>query len=336
MKISHRLYLTALPAIVGVLVVAALAYWGQYAHAVPQLLLVVAVVATIGSVVLSWTNARYVVQRIERLAGVGSGIDAAKSRKGPTTALMPGRVATHPDELDAIEGVVDHLSSAVAEAELTRAERESAAERQLRDYANMLGTIATESAKRLEEVRLPLHILLENHFGDLNENQEEMLGAARTAAEAVDADVIALQQIAELDLGKRELRRDRLLPADLVRSLVPTLQAIAEQQNATLTVDLEPLIPAIRGDQPQLQDALAAVIGGAIRAAATATEMHLRVARDDDAVRIELRGGGAGEPERDVRLLLASRILSASGGSVSRAADALTIRFPSLAVPAPK
>ena len=328
MKISHRLYLTALPAIVGVLVVAALAYWGQYAHAVPQLLLVVAVVATVGSVILSWTNARYVVQRIERLAGVGSGIEASKSRKGPTTALTPGRVATHPDELDTIAGVVDHLSSAVAEAELTRVERDSAAERRVRDYANMLENVATESAKRLEEVRLPLHILLENHFGDLNENQEEMLGAARTAAEAVDADVIALQQIAELDLGKRELRRDRLFAADLVRSLVPTLQAIAEQHHATLAVDLEPLVPAIRGDQPQLQDALAAVLGGAIRAAATTAELQLRVMRDAGAVRIELRGGG--DPEPDLRLVLASRILSASGGSMNHTEDTLTIRFPSL------
>ena len=328
MKISHRLYLTALPAIIGVLVVAALAYWGQYAHAVPQLLVVVAAVATIGSLVLSWNNARYVVQRIERLAGVGSTNDM--SFKGPTSALVAARAASHPDELDTIEGVVGQLSSAVAEAELSRTEREMAATRRASEYASMLATMSSESAKRLEEVRLPLHILLENHFGDLNENQEEMLGAARTAAEAVDADLIALKQIAELDLGMRELRRDRLLPADLVRSLVPTLQAIAEQHHATLAVDLEPLVPAIRGDQPQLQDALAAVIGGAIKAAATTAELQLRVVRDNGAVRIDLRG--AGEPERDARLVLASRILGASGGTMSLTAEVLTIRFPSLTV----
>jgi K+-sensing histidine kinase KdpD len=326
MKISHRLYLTALPAIIGVLVVAALAYWGQYAHAVPQLLVVVAAVATIGSVLLSWNNARYVVQRIERLAGVGAGNDA--SLKGVASARATGRVATHPDELDTIEGVVDHLSSAVAVAEQTLTDRESAANRRAGEYASMLATVATESARRLEEVRLPLHILLENHFGDLNENQEEMLGAARNAAEAVDADLIALKQIAELDLGGRELRRDRLLPGDLVRSLMPTLQAIAEQHHVTLAVDLEPLVPAIRGDQPQLQDALAAVIGGAIKAATTTTELQLRVVRGDATVRIELLGGG--QPEPDLRLLLASRIITSSGGSVSHAGGVLTVSFPTI------
>jgi hypothetical protein len=328
MKISHRLYLTALPAIIGVLVVAALAYWGQYAHSVPQLLVVVAAIATIGSLILSWNNARYVAQRIERLAGVGGGGEPGKTLKGVASALAPGRVATQPDELDTIEGVVDQLSSAVAEAELTSMERESAADRRAREYATMLATIATDSAKRLEDVRLPLHILLENHFGDLNENQEEMLGAARTAAEAVDADLIAVRQIAELDLGTRELRRDRLLPADLVRSLVPTLQAIAEQRHATLAVDIEPLVPAIRGDQPQIQDALAAVIGGTIRAAGPGAEMQLRVARDDGTVRIELRGAGKAAP--DLRWVLASRILSASGGSVTNVEDSLMITFPSL------
>ena len=328
MKISHRLYLTALPAIIGVLVVAALAYWGQYAHAVPQLLVVVAAVATLGSVVLSWNNARYVVQRIERLAGVGAD---DTNLKGAASALTAGRVTTHPDELDTIEGVVGKLGSAVVVAEQTRSERESAAEQRTTEYARMLAVIATDSAKRLEDVRLPLHILLENHFGDLNENQEEMLGAARTAAEAVDADLVTARQIAELDLGTRELRRDRLLPADLVRSLVPTLQAIAEQQHATLVVDLEPLVPAIRGDQPQLQDALAAVIGGAIKVTTPTAELQLRVARRDGAVRIELRGGG--HPEPDLRLLLASRVLASLGGLVSHANDVLTVSFPTIGAP---
>ena len=35
-KVSHRLYLTVTPAILGVLLMAGLAYWGQYAHTVPR------------------------------------------------------------------------------------------------------------------------------------------------------------------------------------------------------------------------------------------------------------------------------------------------------------
>jgi len=326
-KISHRLYITVAPAVLGMLLVAALAYWGQYAHTVPAALVVIVAVAATASLLLSWRNARYVAQRIERLAGSSTDRDSGVRLKGVASALMPGQIPSQPDELDRIEGVVDHLSSAVAEAEVHRTAREADAERRVKNYAGMLAAIAAQSADRLEEVRIPLHILLENHFGDLNENQEEMLGAARTAAEAVDADLVALRQIAELDLGTRGLRRDRLLPGDLVRSLVPTLQAIADKQHATLNVDLEPLLPAIRGDQPSLQDALSVVLGAVIRAAPTGAEIRIALRKDDGTVRLDVHGGGDAEP--DVRATLAERVIGVSGGSVSHASDGeLTVRFP--------
>jgi hypothetical protein len=50
------------------------------------------------------------------------------------------------------------------------------------EHAALIARTAEELAARLDEVRLPLHILLSDHYGELNENQEEMLGAAQTAA----------------------------------------------------------------------------------------------------------------------------------------------------------
>jgi signal transduction histidine kinase len=247
MRVSTRLYLTAVPSVTGILIVAALAYWGQYAYVVPQLVVIVSAVAVIVSLFLSWRNARYVAHRIERLAG---------DRKSLPAKPFVGSVllSSGEDELDTIEGVVDNLSDAVVRAETVRSESENAAFKRVRDYATMLSSVADESAARLDEVRLPLHILLENHFGDLNENQEEMLAAARSAAELVDADLVALREIAELDLGRQELRRDRLFPADMIRSLMPTLQAMADKKHARLALTMEPVVPAIRGDQPRLQE----------------------------------------------------------------------------------
>ncbi len=326
MKISHRLYLTVLPAIVGLFTVAGLAYWGRYAHTIPHVVLGVAILATIGSMALSWRNARYVAQRVERLAeGAGGEQASPATLKGMASALLPGRVGSSPDELDAIKGVVDHLSSAVVEAESERANREQAADRRVRDYAQMVEQVASASAARMEEVRLPLHILLENHFGDLNENQEEMLGAARGAAEAMDADLVALRQIAELDLGSRELRRDRLLPGDILRALVPTLQAAAEAAGVTLRVDMEPLVPAIRADQPQLHDALATLLGDAIRSAPSGASVELTLAREGAEVTIALRGGGS--ERHTVRAALAERIIAASGGRLQRAVGSLGVAF---------
>jgi signal transduction histidine kinase len=172
---------------------------------------------------------------------------------------------------------------------------------------------------------LPLHILLENHFGDLNENQEEMLGAARNAAESIDADIVALRQIAELDLGERELRRDRILPADLLRALVPTLQASAEQAHATLRVDLEPGVPAIHGDPPLLHDSLATLLGDAIRSAEAGKELSLSLSRDGTTATIRL--DGALPRDHSARAALARRVVVASGGRIIRENTRLTIVF---------
>lgn len=326
MKIAHRLYLTVTPAVVAVLTAAALTYWGQYQHAVPPLLLGVTWLAALGTLSVALMNARYIVRRMQRLTGVDTATKPTVSLRGMASAVAPGQVDAELDELDAIEVVVDRLSSAVAIAEQGRAEGKRQSVERSRDYARMLALVAESAAKRLEEVRLPLHILLENHFGDLNENQEEMLGAARVAAEAVDADLVAVRHIAELDSGSRTLRRDRLLPGDLGRALVPTLQAVAEKASVTLRVDIEPLIPAMSGDQAQLQDALATILGESIGAGREGSELELTFARIDHQVALTLRGAAIGTPT--IRTLLASRIIMASGGTVDRGDGALTLTFP--------
>ena len=54
--------------------------------------------------------------------------------------------------------------------------------------AHVAKTLAA-ATRWLGQVRISLHILLENRFGDLNENQEELLGAARAAADEADAEL---------------------------------------------------------------------------------------------------------------------------------------------------
>src|SRR5215208_2765865 len=68
MRVSTRLYLASMPAVLGVLLVAALAYWGERGRQAPALLVAVAVGAAVASLVISWRNTRYVAQRVTHLA----------------------------------------------------------------------------------------------------------------------------------------------------------------------------------------------------------------------------------------------------------------------------
>jgi signal transduction histidine kinase len=326
-KISHRLYLTVAPAIVAVLLLAGLMYWGQFAHAAPEVVIVFGILAVVTSLVLTWSNARFVARRIERIvAGFSSRGDHKPSLRGMASAIAPGKTSAPPDEIDEIESVVDRLSSAVAIAEVKSADRERLFEQRAQDYARLLASIADASAKRLEEVRLPLHILLENHFGDLNENQEEMLGAARAAAEAADADMLSLRQIAELDLGERLLRQDRMKPSDIVDALRPMLIAAAESAGVTLELDIAPMLPAIIGDRALLQDALVTVLRETVAGASRDSQVRIELDRSGSMIRIAVAGDGA--PPATVRWAAAIRVIQAHGGMVDRRSGTLEIELP--------
>jgi signal transduction histidine kinase len=281
MRIAHRIYLTVLPAVLGVPVVAALAYGGQYPHRERYLVVIVAACASVGTLVLAWANARHVAQCVERLA-----------------------------------------DSAVLVAESGDAEKEREPLDRTRDYAAIMASVAEDVAKRIEEIRLPLHILLENRFGELNENQEEMLSAARTAADAADVEVLAMQRLADIDCGTLTLRRDRILPGDLLQSLLPTLQAQADQQGLTLHVEIEPLLPAIHGDQAQLQESLSTLLSETMLHAQR-EEMEVRLEKAHHGCELIVRGGGviAGS----VRTALATRLIGTMGGRIHHSAGDLHI-----------
>jgi signal transduction histidine kinase len=327
MKVSQRLYLTVTPAILGVFLMAALAYWGEYARRAPGIVIVAGALAVLASLGLTWSNARYVAHRIERLAA-GAAASHTLPKDGVTTSSANG-MSRAADEIDEIERAVDRLSSAVESAEASQADRERAFEQRARDYARLLASVADSAARRLEEVRLPLHILLDNHFGELNENQEEMLGAARTAAEAADADMVSLGQIAELDLGTRRLRQDRVKPSELIEAIRPMLLASAEAAGATLELEAEPLLPAVVGDRARLQDALVTLLRGGIEHASPESRMRVDVDLDGSAIRFILTG--AGETPTSVRWAAAARVVQAHGGMVDRRDDGLAISLPATA-----
>lgn len=310
MKVIHRLHLAALPSAVGVLTVAALAYWGQYSRAIPEIFLIVAIVATVASFIISWANVRYVARRVERLAN--SSGDSAASATSPNVA--GAKKANASDELDAIEGAVTNLSGAVRLAQDDHARDLARSEQRNREQAQMLSAVSATALQRLDEVRLPIHILLENHFGDLNENQEEMLGAARVAAESVEDELAAMGELAGLELGTITLRRDRVFPADLLNAILPTLRAHASAKHIDLQSEIAPLIPAYHVDAARLQRAMLVLLVDCIDATNGGAQASLALSGDRSAIAITLTPAAQSAPT--ARTLLARRVIEATGGEI--------------------
>ena len=304
MKISHRLFLGVIPSVVGLFTVAGLAYWGQYAHTAPQLVVWAAGAATVVSLVVAWWNTRYVAHRVERLASTRDGEQEA-------------------DELDVIEQRVELLGEAATTAKADAARAAEDAGRRTKEYATLLAETATSASKQLAEARLSLHVLQDNHFGELNDNQEEMIGAAREATEAAEVELNHLREIADIDRGALTLRRDLVKPGEIIRSLQPLLNAQATKQGVRILLELEPALPRVVGDRGRLQDALGLILKDAVRYALPGTSISVHAASEPTAVTIIVNHGSPHSYTGDVAL--ADRLIRAQGGSVSHRADATTI-----------
>jgi len=271
MRVSNRLLLTLAPSFVGLLTVVGLAYWGQYERQAPHFAVVAAMVALGASVMLALRNARYLAQRIERMAGTG-----------PDQSL---------DELDSIEQSVERL-----QAEVTVAREEAVRERRAAiegrtELATLLSTATGAASNALDEIRLPLHILLENRFGDLNENQEEMLGSAQSAAEEATALLRRLQLTADLDRGVVELRRDPVRVDDIVRNLLPTLQSLGQRRNVRVAADLSPALPRVPADRTYLHETLSILLRSAVERTADGGEVRITVEAVPGSVKLTTTHG---------------------------------------------
>jgi len=91
-------------------------------------------------------------------------------------------------------------------------------------------------------------------------------------------------------------------------------------------VDIEPAVPAIHGDPPMVHDALATLLGDAIRCGSVGSALELSLAREKGDARITLDGATASD--RTPRLILAERVIVASGGRIAKDDGNLRIVFP--------
>jgi signal transduction histidine kinase len=329
-RVGQRLFLAVIPAVLGVVTVAGLAYWGQYAHAAPAIVVVTAAIASVASLAMAWLNTRYVAQRIEQLASKVEGTRRPAPKAGirAVADAMTGRVIENPgtDELDAIERVVDRHASALAKAEADRVRAEETASARIREHGELLAQVTAAVSHALDEIRLPLHILLENRFGDLNENQEEMLVSARAAAESSSADLRRLAELADLDRGQLVLRRDRVHLADVIESLKPTLESEAARAGVRIETSVAPALPPMLADRGRLQEALALVLADCVRRTSRGGTVRIAVEGVGGALRMDVTHGAPSAA--DLGSALAERLVDAHGGRVERSDGRTIITVP--------
>ena len=336
--VGRRLFIGLVPALLAVLVTAWLAYYGEYGRQVPGGIVAIAAVLSLLSLVVTWINTRYLSARIMRLTGAMVGSDT------------DGRSGS--DEFDRIERVVDHLGRALSASEAARERANAAAAARLQDEATMLAAVAHDSITQLDEIRLPLHILIESRFGDLNENQEELLREARNAADGMGAALRRLAQLADADRGALPVQQEFVQVNDVVRSILPLARAAAERHGARAEVVLEPGLPRVRADRARLAEALTVIASQAAASTGIDTPLVVSTARwADTGVEITIEptaespassSAAPTNPDTDATgrkavaspdagrvggLILARRLIDAQGGSTEHTATTYVVRL---------
>jgi signal transduction histidine kinase len=322
--VGQRLFLAVVPAILGVFAVAGLAYWGQYDRQAPHVLVAVGVVASVASLFMVWMNTRYVARRIQRLAGAEPGERAVHGLglRRLADAVTGRAIATDTqDELDRIELTVDRLTKELEQAKADGSARAEAAERRAGEYAVLLSDATSEAMKQLDEARLPLYILLDNHFGDLNENQEEMLGAAQAAVQTADQRLRRLREIADVDRGAIALRHDAVLAGDLIASLLPNLNSVGQEGGVEVKADIAPALPRVSGDRSRLQQACSLLLTERLKAMPPGASVQITAVPEAHAVRIDVThadspAGRTPPAASGADAALARRLIAAIGGTV--------------------
>jgi signal transduction histidine kinase len=345
-KVGQRLFLAVVPAVFGLFLVAALAYWGRYARSAPELVIYLAAVAAIVSLVVSWRNTSYVVHRVQRLAG------RAMSTQGGSAASMPtagrealrdlgikvpnahgGNADADSDELDRIEATVAGLRSEIVEVREEASRQERAALDRARDIEGLLQTVTSRFAARTEDAQLPLHILLSSPFGALNENQEEMLGAAMSAVDAINTEVRDLQKLMQLHRGELTIVTQPMNLGELLRPALAIAAARAEAAQVQLRPAVSDTAPRAIVDAVHAQEALTSILTDAIAHTAKGGDLDVNAAEDDRArIRISIMRRPMTADAADaepLKMRLARRLLEVQGCSITTDGPVTIVELPS-------
>lgn len=314
LSVGARLSLGLVPSLLSAGLVAGLAYWGEYGRQAPRAVVVAAVVLAVLTLAVTLWNVHYLVRRFDRV----SEIVVAESERRAGSAGSGGT-----DEFDRIEQVVGHLGHALTKSEAERVHADAQALARLREQSTLLAALVRDTMARLDEVRMPLHILLETRFGELNENQEELLRDARAASDEMDAALRRMGQVADADRDAMPVQRGPVQVNDVVRAILPLIRASAERRGARVEVSLEPGLPRVQADRTRLAEALSLL--GTLSASVSDGAHPVTVSTRREGSHGIIALSPVPPDDGDSRAALAERLLMVQGGTTVRDADRLEV-----------
>ena len=224
------------------------------------------------------------------------------------------------------------LSSEVAAEREVAASRVGTAESRAEEYASLLDEALAAMTIRVDDAHMPLHILLSSPFGELNENQEEILCAAEQAIDAADVELRRIRKLLDVERGAISFVPQPIGVGALLRPAIAIAEARAASMHVRMVVAVPDALRRVVVDPVQAQEALASIFRDAVNQAAAGGEVVVTATEGAAGqVVIAVSPGGAGDASGErppVEMRLARRLIAVQGGAVRSVGNRTVVALP--------
>jgi signal transduction histidine kinase len=149
----------------------------------------------------------------------------------------------------------------------------------------------------LTSVLATTEMLIDGDFGPLNVQQKQMLGDAEQKAEDLLALIGDLLEVSRLEEATMTLDLQPIAPAALLNEIVHESAIRFQQERATATIDVADDAPVFEADKHLLKRVLGNLVQNALTHSATAVTLQLNARRDGDGILFTVADNGPGIPQ---------------------------------------
>jgi signal transduction histidine kinase len=199
----------------------------------------------------------------------------------------------------------------------------------------------------LLQVRRGLYALAKGFGGELTPLQQEILSSAVEDTEKLDDLMADLIEVAEIDVGKREMKLESLRPISILREAEGRYADQAAAKRIEITTSAFGDLASVRADRRAVRSIFDNLLTNALRFTPPEGHIHLGAEEIKDFVQFTVRDSGRGiEPDRlanifdrfnassetgtGMGLALVRRLVESLGGQIaveSRVGSGTTFRF---------
>jgi len=160
------------------------------------------------------------------------------------------------------------------------------------------------------ELRTPLtsikgftEMILDEDFGEINEEQQEFLGIVEANADRLIALVNDLLDISRIESGRVQLKLEAADVEEMITIVVATMEHLIQEKTQTLEVAIEPSLPFIELDRDRIVQVLTNLVSNAYKYTPASGHIRILVERADGFVRFAVADNGFGISEEDQKKL---------------------------------